>query len=208
MTFLETPRMPDKIAFGAVSGPMFRTTVVTTVSGFEKRNIEWTMPLGRWDISQAIKDEDDFDLVDSHFRVVMGRAMGFRMKDWQDYRTTITRGIVSGITTTTFQLQKTYPFGASTFARNIVKPLAYGFVLKDGNTTLTTPGQYTLDTTTGIVTTTAPRTAANLRWSGEFDVPVRYDTDELKAEAIDRTDGDRLLIRWASIPLLEIRQFT
>ncbi len=204
--FIESPRMPECISFGLVSGPAFKTTAVVVGSGHEKRNVEWSLPLGRWDLSQAIKDEEDFELVEAHFMNAMGRAYGFRMKDWRDYRVVAGRGVVTGITTTLFQLQKTYPFGANIFKVPVRKPIAEGFVLKNSGVTLNTPADYTLDTTTGRVTTTIPRTAANLTWVGEFDKPVRFDTDELKAQSIDRTDGDKLLIQWASIPVLELRE--
>lgn len=197
--------MPECISFGLVSGPGFKTTVVVSGGGQEKRNIEWSLPLGRWDLSQAIKDEADFAIVEAHFLNAYGRGLGFRMKNWRDYTVTAGRGVVTGISSTVFQLEKTYTFGSAVFRLPIKKPIAAGFVLKNSGSTLATPADYTLDTTTGRVTTTVPRTASNLTWAGEFDTPVRFDTDELKAQAIDRTDGDKLLIQWASIPLVELR---
>jgi hypothetical protein len=33
MSFLETPRFPERIGYGAVGGPMFRTEIAVTGSG-------------------------------------------------------------------------------------------------------------------------------------------------------------------------------
>lgn len=43
-----------------------------------------------------------------------------------------------------------------------------------------------------------------LTWAGEFDVPCRFDTDELNAVTLTRSGGD-LLLGWQSVPLVEIR---
>ncbi len=206
MAFLESPRMPDKIAFGAVGGPKFSTTVVMVTSGAEKRNREWSMPLYRYDVSQAIKTEADFAAIDAHFMVVGGRELGFRFRDRRDYRVATGQGVVAGLTSTTFQLQKKYTFGSVSALRTIKKPVPGGFVLKNSGTTLALTTDYTLDNTTGIVTTTSPRTAANLTWTGEFDVPVRFDVDELKGQIINRKGTGEYFIQWSSIPLVELRE--
>lgn len=205
MAFIESPRMPEQLSFGAVGGPKFSTTVVVVGSGNEKRNAEWAMPLFHYDVSQSIKTQSDFALVDAHFMAVGGRRDGFRFKDYRDHTVAAGQGVVLGLSTTSFQLQKKYVFGSATALRNIKKPIAAGFVLKDGATTLTPTTHYTLDATTGIVTTTSARTAANLSWTGEFDVPVRFDVDELKAQIVNRVPGGDYIIEWASIPLVELR---
>jgi uncharacterized protein (TIGR02217 family) len=110
---------------------------------------------------------------------------------------------VTGITSTTFQLAKRYTNGAVSKDRNIIKPIAAGFVLKDTGVTLTLTTDYTLNSTTGVVTTVIPRTAANLTWSGEFDVPMRFDTDEFHAEIVDRS-GSVLLYALTSVPIVEV----
>ena len=43
-----------------------------------------------------------------------------------------------------------------------------------------------------------------LSWSGEFDVPCRFDTDEMRAQNKTRS-GPGLLFGWDSVPLVEIR---
>lgn len=206
MAFLESPRMPKEISFGAIGGPGFRTTVVTIGSGVEKRNAEWSKTRYSYDVSQAIKTESDFALVRNHFYAVGGKRDGFRFKDYADFQVATGEGVVLGITTTTFQLQKKYVFGSVTSLRDIKKPIASGFVLHNSGTPLTITTDYTLDATTGRITTTIPRTASNLTWTGEFDVPVRFDVDELKGQIVNRKPNGEYLMAWDSIPLVEVRE--
>jgi uncharacterized protein (TIGR02217 family) len=205
MAFKESPPFPDRIAFGAVGGPAFNTSVLTVSSGEEARNQNWSESRQEYDVSSGVKTEADYKAIDAFFRSVRGKAIGFRFKDWLDFSVAIDEGIVAGLTTTTFQLQKQYESGSDVSPRVIKKPIAAGFVLKDSGTTLTLVTHYTLDTTTGIVTTTAPRTAADLTWSGEFDVPVRFDVDKLQGQILSKNPSDGFLVSWDSIPLLELK---
>lgn len=202
MAFYESPRFPEQIGFGARGGPALATDVVTVESGREKRNARWSYPRHEWDVSHGVKTQADFDTLRAHFLSVDGRAHGFRFKDFSDYAATVAQGFVTGLTSTTFQLVKRYNSGAQTKTRRIRKPIAAGFALYDTAVLLTLTTDYTLDTVTGVVTTTSPRTAANLTWSGSFDVPMRYDTDKLSAEIVSRSAAG-LLYRWDSIPLVE-----
>lgn len=203
MAFFETPRFPEAISYGATGGPSFATEVVTVESGREKRNARWAFPQHRWDVSHHVRVQSDLDALRAFFLAMNGRLHGFRFKDWSDYQCPITQGVVSGLTGTTFQLVKRYTNGAVSKDRNIVKPIAAGFVLKDTGVTLTLTTDYTLNSTTGVVTTTITRTAANLTWSGEFDVPMRFDTDEFRAEIADRA-GSTLLYAVSSVPVVEV----
>ena len=57
----------------------------------------------------------------------------------------------------------------------------------------------TLDTTTGLFTPTTNWTAATaLTWTGEFDVPVRFENDTLPAS------WDNYQVRTVDVELIEI----
>lgn len=208
MAFYESPRFSENIAAGALGGPEFLTTVVKVQGGSEQRNGSWTYPLHKWDVSHGLRHQADFQTVRAFFLTMKGRLHGFRFKDWADYTATHTgneKGIVSGLTSTTFQLVKRYTSGSQTADRKIVKPIASGFELKDSGSTLTLTTDYTIDTTTGIVTTATSRTAANLTWAGEFDVPMRFDTDSIRGRIEAKTATRGLLHVWESIPIVELR---
>ena len=206
MAFYESPRFPERIAYGANGGPGFSTAVAVTASGREARNGNWQYPRHAWDVSQGLNSQATFQTLRAFFLAVGGgRLHGWRFKDWADYTAAHTgdeAGVVLGLTGTTFQLVKRYASGAQALDRLIRKPIASGFVLKDTGVTLTLTTDYTLNTVTGIVTTTTTRTAGNLTWSGEFDVPMRFDTDQLDARVIAR-NASGLVWEWGAIPIVE-----
>lgn len=204
MAFHESPRFLESIAVGAVGGPMFATDVVIVESAKEKRNARWPYPQQMWDVSHGVKTEVQFEWLRAFFLTKQGKAHGFRFKDFSDFEAALTEGIATGITSTTFQLAKRYSDGVQTLSRPIRKPLASGFVLKDTGVTLVLTTDYTLSATTGIVTTTAPRTASNLTWSGEFDVPMRFDIDRLQGKIIARHPTLGFVYEWDQIPLVEL----
>lgn len=203
MSFFETPRFPDGISFGATGGPQFSTEVVTVESGREKRNARRSTPLHEWDVSHTVRSQTDLDTLRAHFLAMNGQEHGFRFKDWSDFRCLITQGVVVGLTSTTFQLVKRYTLGAVSKDRTITKPLAAGFVLKNSGVDLILTTDYTLNTVTGVVTTVTPKTAANLTWSGEFDVPMRYATDRFQAQIVSRS-GTELVYALDSVPVMEL----
>ena len=204
MAFYESPRFPERIGMGAQGGPGFATEVVAVESGREKRNARWPYPRHEWDVSHGLRNQADFFALRAFFLAVGGgKAHGFRYKDWADFEATLAEGVVAGITSTTFQLVKRYTSGALTKDRPVTKPIASGFVLKNSGTTLVLTTDYTVNTVTGVVTTVVPRTAANLTWSGSFDVPMRFDTDKLNGRVVGRNDAG-LVYEWDAIPVIEI----
>lgn len=194
MPFIETPRFPDAISYGAEGGATFLTDVVIVNSGAEYRNQVRSLELGRWDVSHAARLPAAYRPLAAFFRVAAGRANGFRFKDWTDFEVGSGEGVFTLLTATTFQMHKRYTAGAATYDRRIQKPVS-GTVTVTGGTTPT------VDYATGIVTVAAGTPTS---WTGEFDVPCRFDTDEMRAITRDRA-GDDLIIGWNAIPIVEIR---
>lgn len=203
MTFHED-QFPPNISFGATGGPAFNTEVVTVRSGREQRNRNWSEMRHRYDVSQGVKSEADFEVIRAHFLAMGGKADGFRFKDWADHHASITDGHVVALSSTTFQLVKRYSHGSTNVDREITKPIAAGFTV----TVSGSPAAFSLDSATGILTIVAAPSASNVRWSGEFDVPVRYDTDELQASITNKHPTGHFWISWDSIPLIETRDIT
>lgn len=192
-------QFPPKIAYGATGGPEFNTTITTTFGGFEQRNVNWQKARGRWDVSTGIKSKADMDAVIAFFRARFGKAYGFRFKDWSDYQ-----GVGQAIGTgngaqTAFQLIKTYVSGGETYVREIRKPVN-GSVSVYLDSVLQVGG-YTVDYATGIVTfSVAPGGSVAVGADFEFDVPARFDSDQISV----RADGPARFV-WDSIPIVEIR---
>lgn len=67
--------------------------------------------------------------------------------------------------------------------------------------TITGGPTYTLDYTTGILTLSS---GSLTTWSGQFDVPCRFDIDEMKGEILDKKGG-AFIMGWNSVPIVEVR---
>jgi uncharacterized protein (TIGR02217 family) len=194
MAFLETPRFPDNISFGVTGGPEFMTDVVIVDSGQEYRNQVRSLELNRWDVAHAARLPEHWEPLKKFFRVAAGRANGFRFKDWADYEVATGEGVFTLLTATTFQMWKRYTSGATNYDRKIQKPVS-------GTVTVTGGTLSAVDYTTGIVTMSAGTPTS---WTGQFDVPARFDTDQMKGTIIDKS-GSSFIIGWESIPIVEIR---
>ncbi|HSF96428.1 MAG TPA: DUF2460 domain-containing protein, partial [Thermohalobaculum sp.] len=133
------------------------------------------------------------------FRARRGRAHGFRFKDWTDFQALAqTLGTGDGANKA-FQLVKAYASGGIVESRVIAKPVA-GSVAVYLNGAPQGAG-WSVDTITGLVTfTLAPANGVAVSADFEFDVPVRFDTDQMEI-TIETYD----LARWAEIPVVEIR---
>ena len=78
-------QFPPEISYGSKGGAMFSTSVISSYSGHEQRNINWSQARARYDIASGIKDEKQRLELIAFFRARRGRAIGFRFKDWSDY---------------------------------------------------------------------------------------------------------------------------
>ena len=192
MSFVEV-QFPTDISYGATGGPMFLTDVVTTVSGHEQRNSKWSQARARYNVASGVKTEAQWQSLIAFFRARRGKAVGFRFKDWSDYQA-INQPLQS-LGDDEYQMVKRYVSGAVVAERIITKPVV-GTVKLYRNSLLQVSG-WSVDTATGIITTALTGT---LTVDYEFDVPVRFDTDEL-ALSMDSFDAGS----WNNIPLIEVR---
>src|ERR1700758_5606365 len=111
-TFLETPRFPDNIAFGATVGPSYLTVVTSVYSGRDGRIPAWSQSRIRFDVGRRVMNAADTATLDAFFRAVKGRAYGFRIKDWTDFTANAVNGVCSQVSSGIYQLGKAYITGA------------------------------------------------------------------------------------------------
>lgn len=221
MAFLETPRFPVDIKYGSMGGPVNSTDIVVTGGGVEYRNSNWSEALNRYNAKYSIKLRSSVLAVYELFLASKGRFGGFRYKDFFDF-TSSSNGVDSPATSdqtigvgdgveVDFQLIKTYTTGIGIQVRNIRKPVvSAGVIIEVDIAGVLTEGvDYTIDYTTGIVTfTSAPLNTRAIRAGYEFDVPVRFDTDDLSDlffTLISTTSSDTDIVNLSDIPLMEIR---
>ena len=199
MTGFHEVQFPPDISYGASGGPGYSTTVVTTVSGHERRNANWAMARGRWNVAHGLKKRAQVAELIAFFRARRGRAYGFRFMDWTDHQA-LAQGLgVGDGTTKVFQLVKHYPSGGVVETRVIAKPVAGTVkVYRDG---VEATAGLTIDTTTGLVTfITAPAAGVQVTADFQFDVPVRFDSDQMEV-TIETFE----LGTWGQIQVVEIR---
>lgn len=197
-SFVEV-QFPADISYGATFGPEFSTDVVITGSGYEQRNVNWLEARCHGDVSHGVKTQAQLDILIAFFRARMGKAYGFRFKDWSDYQVTLGAiGTGTGVAKT-FQLVKVYESGGVIRTRVVSKPVA-GTVKVYVSGAEVTAG-WSVDTAIGLVTFSDPPGAgASVKASFEFDVPVRFDTDRMPV-SIDNFN----VYGWAGIPVIEVR---
>ncbi len=208
-TFIESPRFPEDISYGSRGGPAWRTTVVESASGAEARNRHWAYPRHEYDVAYGVTSLERLEALLAFFHVVSGRAIGFRYKDWLDYKSCPAAqtpaatdcGIGTGDgAKRQFQLFKAYRAGSYSRSRKILKPVPGTVRVALNGVEQTSGADYTVDATTGVVTfTTAPAAGAAVTAGFEFDVPVRFDTDRLAINIEDYRTGA------AQVPLIELK---
>lgn len=192
-------RLLDTVAYGSQFGQEFKTRVKTLKSGADRRNADWSMPLGKYTVRYDLLEDADHALVAHAHMACMGRLIPFRFKNWADYKATDEAiGTGTGVSQI-IQLLRNYTFGPVTLSRPIKKPVTETVVIKVAGV----PSAAVVDYTTGKITITATSGAA-ITWSGEFDIPVRFESDRLDID-ISATSHGGMLILNSDVGLIEDR---
>lgn len=180
---VDNVQLPDQVEQGAKGGPRFKTNITTLSDGAETRNSEWARTRGRWDIGYGMQNKNDFSEVVTFFYAREGRNRGFLFKDWTDFQATDTSIGTGDGTTRVFQLRKVYSDSGNTWYRRITRPVSGTLSIKVNGVTNTDWG---CNYSTGVLTFStghAPPNGHAITATFEFNVPVRFDTDELELEA-------------------------
>lgn len=206
MAFHEV-RFPAQVSFGAAGGPVRRVEIVTLANGFEERNSPWAHARRRYDAGLGLRSLDDLAAVIAFFEARGGQLHGFRWKDWADWKSCLPSqavgpadqaiGVGDG-TRKAFPLVKSYASGAQSYLRPIRKPVAGTVRVAVGGVEVT---GFTLDAVAGVVTlVTAPAAGAAVTAGFEYDVPVRFDTDQLVCSVATFRAGEV-----PQVPVIEVR---
>ncbi len=214
-------RLPIDVERGAVGGPRFKTRVLELESGFEQRNIDWENTRGEWDISYGLMNMEDV-ILETHVHAIRdffyareGRAHGFRFKDWSDFEigdfanpTTDNQLIALGDdATTVFTVFKRYSSGGINYDRTIKKlvsgsvaVLLDNVVQVSGVTVDVNAATVTFDVAPASTGGTGPGGEEVIAIVTEFDVPVRFDDDQLNINVALFNVGS-----FPAIPIKELR---
>jgi len=213
-TILESPRFPEDISYGSSGGPSYNTDVITVNSGHETRNVNWAQARYAYNVAFGIRTQEYLNGLVEFFHAVRGKAYGFRYKDWSDYTSSNTADITDtdqqiGIGsssdgydgTSNFQVIKNYSAGYLQ-VRDITKIVPGTLIVSVANIPQILNTHYTVDNNTGMVSFISgqvPLEDQIIKVGYEFDVPVRFDTDELNINLEMYEHGT------TDVPLLELR---
>ena len=177
-------RINDAVNTRIMGGPRRKTSVIEQTSGVEYRNTSWADSRRQYVISYQNRQARELEQLTSFFEVHGGKLIGFQYKDWTDYKSCSVKdtpsasdqqiGVGDG-ETRVFQLTKTYEVGNLSYTRDVVLPLAGTvYVNVDG-----VPFGGILLPNGLVMLAEVPANNAVITAGYEFDVPVRFDTDEL-----------------------------
>lgn len=204
-------QFPLDVSLKSRGGPQRRTEVVVTGSGREERNARWAHARRKYDAGYGVRTLAELAQVVAFFEERRGRLTGFRWRDRLDDRscaagrepTPLDQPLGTGDgATARFQLAKTYGVGFSPYVRPIAKPVAGSVLVAVAGSVLAMGTEATVDPTTGWLMIAASRVPApgQVVTAGfRFDVPVRFDTDELLVDLAAFEAGEI-----PHIPLVEI----
>lgn len=203
MSYLPVP-FPSEIAPEPTGGPSYSTDLASTLSGDEQRNQNWSEARHTYEMSHGIKTARDFKKIGAHFRMAKGRLHMFRVTDWADFECARDEGVLMMITSTEYQLAKQYGDEPGFLVqRRITRPIVETVEIWKDNVPTT---GYTLSAETGRIVFDSAPGASVLECAFNFDVPCRYDTDQLKAILVNLVDSDESLISWDTVPLAEVHE--
>jgi uncharacterized protein (TIGR02217 family) len=202
-------RFPLAISLGSTGGPERRTDVVTTASGREERNSRWANSRRKYNVGFGVKTVAQLQEVISFFEGRRGKLHAFRFRDLTDYKSCAANAVpqrtdqVLGTGTgalATFQLLKRYGGPSREYVRVIAAPVVGSVVVAVNGVASVA---FTLNAATGVVTFNAgsiPAAGAVVTAGFQFDVPVRFDTDEITVNLKHFEAGEI-----PDIPLVEVR---
>jgi uncharacterized protein (TIGR02217 family) len=202
---------PLDVALKGSGGPQRRTEIVVLASGREERNARWANSRRRYDAGYGVKSLDALHAVIAFFEERRGRLYGFRWRDRADCRScppsrlpSATDQVLGTGTAdrSAFQLLKRYGAAHAPWDRVIAKPVAGSVRVAVAGVEKVSGTDFTVDHAGGLVTflpDRMPPAGAAVTAGFTFDVPVRFDTDELVVDLEAFAAG-----QIPHIPLIEI----
>ncbi|MEO1658897.1 MAG: DUF2460 domain-containing protein [Pseudomonadota bacterium] len=199
---------PVAITVGARGGPGYATDVTQLASGGEVRQSRWSRSLRQWDVAGGVTDFAAAELLLSFFEARQGRRYAFRLRDPIDHSSALggaapsptdqTLGTGDGVSTV-FPLIKNYGQAPYTVTRAIAlaDPASLRMAV-DGTELSPTDAVLSADGDAAVLTT-PPQAGATITAGYLFDVPARFDRDDL--EFLVGAQGASL----PAVPLREVR---
>lgn len=186
--------------FGWQGGPFFRTRIKPLQNGHERRAALASQVRHRYSLPfNNIKEDAYREELKGFFLAMDGMGNSFKIKDRSDHIATLESLGAAPAGTTPVQLRKVSTYGVAAYNRTITKPRAGSVTVYQNGT----PKAGTFSVLTGLFTPSTSWTGgAALTWTGEFYVPVRFDSDELLMSIDNKSSAD--FIMNGSVDLIEV----
>ena len=177
-------RFPFNLSLGAKASLKRQTEIVALKSGREERNSPWAHGRRMWDLGPAIQTRADALELISFFEARSGPLYSFRFRDPLDHSSHPTGGEPSDQDQVLgygdgqrrqFAMTKRYGDGALVYARPITQLIESSLKVSVNDTSVS----FTLLPGGVIELASAPAPGAAIRAGFEFDVPVRFESDQL-----------------------------
>lgn len=187
--------------YGWQGGPVFSTQIVQLSNGHERRNAQWSQAKHRYTTPFVNLDISAYREIKKMHMVCRGMLHAFRFRDVLDHEAIDEAIGVGDGTTDTFQLSTTSTVDGVSYVRRVFAIAEIHSVSVAGADV--DPVNFTVDMDRGLITFDTPPSPGQLiRWSGIFDVWVRFDTDDLpfSLDNPDATNGAVSLLEVAPPP--------
>lgn len=201
-------RFPTSLSRGASGGDSFDNRITGLPGGTEQRIGKRSIALGRWSMSFNNRDKTAFQELRNFFLAVGGMLNAFRFKDPLDYESDTAAPGQSCSPATgdgankLFQLQKSYTVTSplSPYVRTVTKPVSGTVRMYVNGVEVLSPGNWSVSTTTGIVTfVAAPTGGHTVKATYEFDKIVRF-AEDMRDSSIDAYN----IYTWSQISVQEV----
>ena len=168
---------PESISMKSSYIIEYNTIINKSKNGNELRIPNYDYPLLSYNVINDIKTKKELEDIINFFKLVKGRAYGFKFKDWLDYKVINQNIAVADGEQKDFQLIKTYNINNKLQTRKITKPKQVNIFTNNQDITTNISINYE----NGIITfNTPPEKDTIISASFEFYVPVRFDNDKIE----------------------------
>lgn len=161
--------------YGWAGGPEFQTRIIELQNGRNNRNANWAQARHRYSAPFLNISKPAYREVKKMHLVCMGQLNTFRFRDELDYEAVNEIFAVADGVQTVFQLSKFSIIDGISYQREVYALKSSPAITANGSAV--SPA---VNSRTGKVTfAVAPASGVTLRWSGTFDVWVRFAQDYL-----------------------------
>lgn len=168
---------PESISIKSSYIIEYNTIINKSKNGSELRISNYDYPLLSYNVINDLKTKRELEEIINFFKLVKGRAYGFKFKDWLDYKAINQNIAIANGEQTEFQLIKTYNINNKIQIRKITKPANVSIFINQQNITQNININYN----NGIITfNTPPQKDAIITATFDFYVPVRFDNDKIE----------------------------